>query len=197
MTVLRGCRQSKKGEGMKSSRNVRKFLVSTVVSLLFAGFLVTSPATATDTALDFDGSNDYVTFGNAIELGLAQFTIECWFKREGTGVTVSTGTGGVTAVPLVTKGRGEADGNNRDMNYFFGIESGTNLLTADFEEGASGTSPGLNHPVTGTTAVVTGVWYHAAVTYDGTTWRLYLNGSKDGELTVGNPLAPTASSMPV
>ena len=178
---------SRKGGEMKHYHIFRKVLFPVTILLLIAGVLATSPAAAANMALDFDGSNDYVTFGTASELGLSQFTIECWFKREGAGNTASTGTGGVTAVPLVTKGRGEADGDNRDMNYFFGIESGTNLLTADSEEGASGTSPGLNHPVTGTTAVATGVWYHAAVTYDGTSWRLYLNGNLDAELSVGQP----------
>ena len=40
-------------------------------------------------------------------LGLQNFTVETWFKRTGTGVAVSTGTNGVTAVPLVTKGSAE------------------------------------------------------------------------------------------
>ena len=40
------------------------------------------------------------------------FTIETWFKRDGNGVTTTTGTGGLTAVvPLVTKGRNEGDGS--------------------------------------------------------------------------------------
>src|SRR5207253_735157 len=46
---------------------------------------------------------------------------------------------------------------------------------------------GLNHPVAGTTAIpADGVWRHAAVTYDGTTWRLFLNGAPEGQLLVGN-----------
>jgi len=133
-------------------------------------------------ALQFDGSNDYVTFGPATNspgaLGVTNFTIECWLKRTGAGATASTGTGGITAVPLVTKGRGEADGDNRDMNWFLGFTS-AGVLTADFEDRNSG----LNHPVTGTTAAGSNVWQHAAVTYaqDGTngTWVVYLNGVPD------------------
>ena len=53
----------------------------------------------------FDGVNDYVTLANPPAIGLSTFTLELWFRRDGAGVTTSTGTGGVTAVPLVSKGR--------------------------------------------------------------------------------------------
>jgi hypothetical protein len=94
------------------------------------------------------GNADYVTFGRPPALGAAKFTIETWFKRDGTGVTTSTGSGGLaTALPLVTKGRAELEASNVDMNYFLGINVGTtSVLAADFEEGATGTTPGLNHP---------------------------------------------------
>src|SRR5204863_2440676 len=121
----------------------------------------------------------------APSLGAGQFTLETWFKWTGGGVATSTGTGGITAIPLVTKGRAEAEGSNVDMNYFLGISGGK--LAADFEEGAAGASPGLNHPITGTATITTGAWHHAAATYDGTTWRLYLDGVLDGKLAVGQP----------
>ena len=38
-----------------------------------------------DNALDFDGVNDYVTFGAAPGLGATSFTLELWFMREGPG----------------------------------------------------------------------------------------------------------------
>jgi uncharacterized protein YdbL (DUF1318 family) len=45
----------------------------------------------------------------------------------------------------------------------------------------------LNHPVAGTTAIpATGIWHHAAASYDGTTWRLYLDGALQTTLAVGN-----------
>jgi len=138
--------------------------------------------------LQFDGVNDYVTFGQAPGLGVSQFTIETWFKRTGAGATASSGSGGVTAVPLMAKGRGEADGSNLDMNWFLGITS-AGLLVADFEDMASG----ANHPATGTTVIPMNQWCHAAATYDGTTWRLYLNGNL--ETTVAANATPRSDSI--
>ncbi len=153
-------------------------------------------------ALRLASPGDYVTFGAATStLGASRFTVETWFKREGTGTSIGTGTNGLTAVlPLVTKGRGEQEGSNVDFNYFLGINTAitptnpTPVLAADFEEGATGTSPGLNHPITGSTEILMNTWYHAAVTYDGTTLQLYLNGVPDGApVVVGQP--PRADSI--
>ncbi len=155
---------------------------------------VIDPGPAPNFGLDFDGTNDYVTFGDSATLGLSQFTLETWFRRDGAGVPTQTGAGGLAAaIPLITKGRNEADGTAADMNYFLGIDNATGRLVADFEEGAAGTTPGLNHPVFADTVIQTGVWYHAAVTYSGT-WRIYLNGVLDmTPVSVGQPLRPDST----
>lgn len=144
-------------------------------------------------ALSFAGNIDYVAFGAAPGLGAARFTLETWFKRTGAGSPVNTGTGGIVAIPLITKGRSGAEGSILDMNYFLGISAFGNVLTADFEEGSTGSSPGLNHPVFGVTPVLDNVWYHATATYDGNEWRLYLNGVLERSVIVGQP--PQANSI--
>src|SRR5207248_3524484 len=144
-----------------------------------------SPAIPTGFGLRFDGVDDRVTFGKTLATGTPTFTLEVWFMREGAGKTASTGSGGLTAVPLITKGVAEADGSNVDANYFLGIDGATQVLVADFED-INGTPAGGNHPVLGTTKIWPGVWYHAAATYDGTTWKLYLNGNLDKTLVVGS-----------
>ncbi len=151
-----------------------------------------TPDPAAGSALDFDGVNDYVTFGPAPDAGVATFTIETWFRRDGPGVATATsgGSGGVTAIPILTKGQSEADGSNLDMNYFLGIRQSDSVLAADFEDNATG----LNHSVAGVTPITSGVWHHAAATYDGTTWRLYLDGQLETTLNIGN-FTPRSDSM--
>ncbi|MBI5385529.1 MAG: lamin tail domain-containing protein [Verrucomicrobia bacterium] len=134
--------------------------------------------------LEFNGAGSYVTFGMAPALGAAQFTLETWFRWTGDGQVASSGAGGITGIPLLTKGRGESDGNNRDCNYFFGIRPADSVLVADFEDIGSSPNPN-NHPVSGMTPVTPGVWHHAAATYDGTNWQLFLDGLPDASAFAG------------
>src|SRR5450756_2195420 len=143
-------------------------------------------------ALQFSGSGQYVTFGPATGLDSPTFTLETWVNWTGGGVATATGGGGIaSAIPLITKGRGEAETPaNLNMNYFLGIDATSGKLVGDFED----TAGGGNHPVTGTTPLTTNTWHHAAATYDGTTWRLYLDGVLDKTLVVGN-FTPEATSI--
>ena len=183
---LRGRYGLDEGSGTAAANSVG---LAGTTGTLTNGPLWVSPGTpfAFSNALRLGGPGSHVTFGNPAGLGLAQFTLECWFRRDSAGTATSTGSGGITAVPLLTKGRAEADGDTRDMNWFMGIKDTMNVLAADFEEGAAGATPGLNHPVLGVTPIGNGVWHHAAATYDGTTWRLYLDGRLENSLVVGQP----------
>src|SRR5436305_9861662 len=138
-------------------------------------------------ALSFNGTNQYVTFGVARSLGSPTFTLETWFNWSGAGVAATTGNGGVMAIPLIAKMAAEADGDNRDGNYFLGIRTPDYVLVADMEEGARGAAPGTNHPVVGMTVVTSNAWHHVAVTYNGTNWSLYLDGRLETTLAVGQP----------
>ncbi len=137
----------------------------------------------TELGLFYNGSSSYVTMGAATAaLGASSFTIECRFLKTGAGVTTTTGADGVTAIPLVTKGRDEGEGNTTDCNYFLGIDA-SNKLVADFEQlsatnNGTAYAAGQNFPVTGSTTLQDGVWYHVAATYDTATatWSLYVNG---------------------
>src|SRR4029078_9067564 len=148
------------------------------------------PISAPASALHFDGIDDRVEFGVASALNppvSGTFTIETWFRWTGGGVGASTGSGGhPNAIPLVRRGLPENDTpSSVNMAYSLGIDNDpadADVLVADFEDSATG----LNHPVTGTIVVTPNVWHHAAVTYDGTTWRLYLDGVLDVAQTEGS-----------
>ncbi len=143
--------------------------------------LTTPPPPSGNTGVQIDGVNDHgILLGSAGALGASEFTLELWFKRTGTGVAVSTGSGGNTlSVPLITKGRSENDGSNIDTNYFLGINRDSGVLEADFED----TTNGSNHPVVGTTNVGMNVWHHGAVTFNGSQFCLYLDGVLNGTCT--------------
>jgi hypothetical protein len=111
-------------------------------------------------AAKFDGTAAQVRLENTTyPLGCARFTISCWFKKTAAGVTATTADGadgfptGDPIVPLVTKGRGEADGSNVDCSWFLGLNTVSNgstyKLAADFED----TATGGNHRIVGTTSI--------------------------------------------
>ncbi len=116
---------------------------------------------------------------------LAAFTIETWLRRAApktgdpvgmSGEPTTTGTGGLeSAIPLVTRGDGR-DGAGR-LDWFLGIEARTGVLVADLQDNVDGS----HHPISGSTVLEDRTWYHVAATYDGTTWRLHLNGRLEAE----------------
>ncbi|HET9908172.1 MAG TPA: LamG domain-containing protein, partial [Anaerolineales bacterium] len=162
---------------------------------LIPGTLTNSPTWNTQTnsrlgrsSLLLNGTNQYVTTGIGTTFNSASFTVETWFYRTAAGVGVTTGGSGIaSAIPLLTKGTSEGETSTADINYFLGIDATTAKLVADFEEGAGGGSPSLNHPITGTTTIALNTWYHAAATYDGNKWQLFLNGNLEGELVIDRP----------
>ena len=156
---------------------------------------------AVNTALDFDGTNDHVTFGAAPASGVH----ELHASRPGSGATArasttSTGTGGIDQRdPAGHQGpRGGREPANVNMNYFLGIDATTGVLVADFEDTANGAQPpGHRHH----RVPISTVWHHAAVTYDTATdtWNLYLDGVLERTLAARRQLhaaSRRASSTP-
>lgn len=155
----------------------------------------TTPA-PTAGALDFNTTGTYASFGNPAALHLSEITVEMWIRRDGAGTGTDTGSLGIpNLIPLVAKGRAEAEDPLKDINYIVGLRASDFVLAADFEEGAPSDSVSKNHPIIGTTPIGTGAWHHVAATYDGT-WRLYLDGQLNAQLPVNKPLA-SASNVAV
>ena len=127
---------------------------------------------------------------------MTSFTLETWFRRDGAGVGVTTGTGGIAlAIPLVTKAAGEGEGPPNTHQC--------QLLPGHRRHAAASWWPTTRSPPGPTTrsaayAVVTSnVWHHAAVTYDATngTWKLYLDGVLDRTLVLASAFQPKRASL--
>ena len=115
----------------RSATTLRARLLAFLMSIaVLAVILPSSPASAAgNQAIQLNGSGQYVTMGASPGLRSAQFTVELWFRRTGAGIGTSTGTGGIaSAIPLITKGRAEAETAAADINYFFGIDATTGQL---------------------------------------------------------------------
>src|SRR5260221_13713362 len=85
--------------------------------------------------LSFDGTNQYVAFGMATNLGSPMFTLETWFNWNGGGIPPNTGNGGLAALPPLAQLSAEQGGDNPDGNYFFGICVPQHVLAPVLEEG--------------------------------------------------------------
>ena len=167
-------------------RAAASFLVLTFVFSL----TTTQPPKAVavgNTALQLT-TNSYVTFGDPAKLDLATFTIETWFKKTGTGTPNTTGGGGITILPLLTHGAPQSEGSDVDANWILGIDTGHgNVIAADFEGKDDPADPltGQNNPIWGTTPISDNEWHHAAATFDGTTFAVYLDGNLEASNTPG------------
>jgi hypothetical protein len=114
-------------------------------------------------ALDFNGSNAYIDRAHSPLLEPSNFTVATWFNAD------TLPTSGDTRKWLVCKNANEAT----DGNYSLIVRGGThNHVNARMKIGAATyqVSSALN-------SVQLGVWNHAAMTFDGGSFKLYLNGT--------------------
>jgi hypothetical protein len=109
-----------------------------------------------NTAVGFDGTNEYVNVPYSAALNPAAFTVEAW-------AYVTGGQG--TFRSLVTS-RDYSPGNARGYILYAGNDNNWQLWTGN----------GSWTVVTGP-AVVLNTWTHVVGTYDGSTARLYVNGA--------------------
>jgi len=123
------------------------------------GTLINSPAWVTGKnyqtpyALSYDGTNDYVTVGNASNLNpTTNLTISFWLRRTGTDTIANT-------YGIVTKGAIQYG------VYFYG---GSLYATCN----STGVSLGVED-----TVFPVNNWVHVAITCDGTNLRYYNNGA--------------------
>ncbi|MBT8278977.1 MAG: HYR domain-containing protein [Bacteroidia bacterium] len=104
------------------------------------------------TALDFDGVDDNVTFGDNFNLNSAGFTIETWIKADEMNTNIQT---------IISKREAS------DLTTGYDLRLVNNYVSFHWNSGSSITSP---------FQLTNFKWYHIAVTFNGSSYTLYIDG---------------------
>lgn len=143
-------------------------------------------------ALHFNGVNQWVSLEQFSGFDTASFTLETWFNWEGAGTPIPGDNESLTdGLPLITIGGSEGSGSDTNVDLFFGIQASSGKLMAVFkEESPVSGSNTQYHSIFGNSRITQGTWHHAAVSYDGQTWNLFLNGNLDASFKFTTPIVP-------
>ncbi|GAA4352150.1 hypothetical protein GCM10023185_11540 [Hymenobacter saemangeumensis] len=128
------------------------------------------PSSATNTALNFNGSGQYVALPatTPVPVGNSAYTIEAWIKPNQMGTYGIIGWGNYGTTNQVTALRLSPTGIH---HYWWANDLGA------------------------TTASLVGAWHHVAASFDGTTRRLYLDGVLIGSDNPTGHAVPNASNL--
>ncbi|GIZ10241.1 HYR domain-containing protein [Flavobacterium sp. UMI-01] len=119
--------------------------------------------------IDFDGQDDFVNFRNNYNLPTA-FSIEVWVKPE-------TQSASPTNIKSILSKR-NADNLSNPNGYDLRLDN-NNYISFNWNNGGSVVSP---LPIT------TSRWYHIAVTFNGTTYKLFIDGIEIQSTTGSAPV---------
>jgi len=120
----------------------------------------TITVTARTPMIDFDGIDDYVDFGDSHDL-TGNFSIEAWILQEQT----------VTNGSILSKGDLDSSNGSKDYGYVLAVENGEVTFNT-FNNGGQSTVQLSSSPYT----ITNNKWYHVAVSYNGTSAILYIDG---------------------
>lgn len=128
--------------------------------------------------LDFDGANDHIRTG--ITSIATTFTLESWVSLKTLNPSMP--------FPKVL-GKWRSSNSNRDIVLDF--DNATNLFRAVIAHETNGTAT----VISSVTIPVVNEWYHLAMSYDGVTLRLYVNGVEESSQAIANGLEIHTSEL--
>jgi len=139
-------------------------------------------------ALDFDGT-DYVNVPDDGDLsGLSELTVSCWFKADDFEPHA-----GQKACLVSKDSQGDGDSGNDSFALYLDKATSGEVTVEAHLWGMGGSPAGV---LAVPQNLATGVWCHAAMTYDGATIRLLLDGREIGTAAFSGTLN-TNASVPV
>lgn len=125
-------------------------------------------------ALDFDGTDDQVNFGNNPSVNITgSITLEAWIKP----TEVRTGS-------IIKK----CDAINQGKGYELYCGSGGKVFIRLNGTDVSRASSTTSYPTDGT-------WMHVAGTYDGVNTRIYINGKLEATTAYGTPISSSTKDL--
>jgi hypothetical protein len=125
-------------------------------------------------ALSFNGTNSWVTVNNAASLNLSnRMTLEAW------------------VYPTTTSGWRTVIMRESNANYY--LDSSNSSFTG-FGPSA-GINDGSYRNVYGSSRLPTRKWSHLAATWDGTTLRVYVNGTQVASQALGQTIVATTGPL--
>ncbi len=116
--------------------------------------------------LEFDGVNDYVSFGSTPEMdGIKDITVSAWFyvNKFKSGAVPAGGTTSIIASRYNGVNGWALGYNNQGVVYFDGRESGAEYLSVT-----------ASIPVKSSNSTTNGGWYNAVGTKQGSVWSIYV-----------------------
>lgn len=127
-----------------------------------------------NTALGFDGTNDYVDFDDppGDTLDPAYITVSCWVNPDNFAATQY----------VISKSRDVA---GTEQTGYSMILLSTGQVRADFWSSVDNGRKNVDSAGT----INTGTWSHIAMTYDGSELKVYINGSEENSSSITGTIA--------
>lgn len=159
------------GEIFANNSSPNTTFYSPNVGMYTLKWTTSSCATSSDTVLvtlmlcnvvNFDGIDDNINFKNNFNLNSGNFSIEVWVKSNAYNGTTQT---------ILSKHLTPSSTDGYDLRIV------NNLISFNYN----------NNSITATHAIDTNRWYHIAITFDGTNYKLYIDGIVDQTASGTNP----------